>query len=71
LANFNEDDTQTFFSTYLPSLLGETCGMVYGTNNGDTKPSVEANLDVQLFLYFSKYSFRYEPHTPYRYTSIS
>lgn len=50
LANFNEADTQTFFSTYLPSLQGETCGMVYGTNNGDTKPSVEANLDVQYIM---------------------
>lgn len=50
LANFNEADTQTFFSTYLPSLLGETTGMVYGTNNGNTRPSVEANLDVQYIM---------------------
>jgi hypothetical protein len=50
LANFNEADSQTFFSLYQPSLLGEACGMAYGTNNGAVRASVEANLDVQYIM---------------------
>lgn len=47
-ANFNEDDTQTFFKQFMPELTGETCGMAYGDNNGGARPSVEANLDVRI-----------------------
>ena len=50
LANFNEADTQTFFSKYQPALLGETTGVVYGKNDGTARPSVEANLDVQYIM---------------------
>ena len=50
LANFNDDDLQTFFKEYQPDLKGETCGVVYGTNDGDARPSVEANLDVQYIM---------------------
>lgn len=50
LANFNTADLQTFFHTYQPALAGEECTMVYGTNNGDVRPSVEANLDVQYIM---------------------
>lgn len=49
-ANFNEADTQTFFSQFQPSLLGETTGVVYGKNDGTAKPSLEANLDVQYIM---------------------
>lgn len=49
-ANFNEKDLQSFFSTYQSNLKGETCGVVYGVNNGDIRPSVEANLDVQYIM---------------------
>lgn len=50
-ANFNEADLQTFFTKYLPGMKGETCGMAYGTNDGTTsRPSVEANLDVQYIM---------------------
>lgn len=49
-ANFNYADLQTFFQSYQTSLVGETCGVVYGTNNGVVKPSVEANLDVQYMM---------------------
>lgn len=50
LANFNDADLQTFFKTYQTSLKGETCGVVYGTNDGTARPSVEANLDVQYIM---------------------
>lgn len=49
-ANFNDDDLQTFFTTYIPTEKGEVCTMAYGTNNGETRPSVEANLDVQYIM---------------------
>lgn len=49
-ANFNEADLQTFFTSLQPSLKGEVCGVVEGTNNGDGRPSVEANLDVQYIM---------------------
>ena len=51
LANFNEADSQQFFKELAPALEGETCGSIEcelcAPNNGDAKPSVEANLDVQ------------------------
>jgi tripeptidyl-peptidase-1 len=51
LANFNEDDVQAFFAKYKPSLKGETCGVVYGKNDGTSShPSVEANLDVEYIM---------------------
>jgi len=50
VANFNEEDLQTFFKQLQPSLAGETCGVVYGTNDGTVRPSVEANLDVQYIM---------------------
>jgi tripeptidyl-peptidase I len=50
LANFNEADLQTFFTKLQPSLKGETCGVVYGSNDGTARPSVEANLDVQYIM---------------------
>lgn len=49
-ANFNEEDLQTFFGKLQPSLAGETCGVVYGKNDGTGRPSVEANLDVQYIM---------------------
>lgn len=49
-ANFNDEDTETFFTKLAPSLKGETCEAVYGGNDGDSKPSVEANLDVQYIM---------------------
>ncbi|RYG69615.1 hypothetical protein EON64_02265 [archaeon] len=50
-ANFNEADLQTFFGDYQTSLKGETCGVVYGKNDGtSSRPSVEANLDVQYIM---------------------
>lgn len=49
-ANFNEADLQTFFTQLQPSLAGETCGVVYGSNDGTARPSVEANLDVQYIM---------------------
>jgi tripeptidyl-peptidase-1 len=49
-ANFNTADLQTFFTNLQPSLKGEVCGVVEGTNNGDARPSVEANLDVQYIM---------------------
>lgn len=50
IANFNEEDLQTFFKQLQPSLEGETCGVVYGKNDGKARPSVEANLDVQYIM---------------------
>lgn len=50
VANFNDADTQTFFTKFAPALVGETTGMVWGTNNGAARPSVEANLDVQYIM---------------------
>lgn len=50
VANFNEDDLQTFFGKLQTSLKGETCGVVYGKNDGTARPSVEANLDVQYIM---------------------
>jgi tripeptidyl-peptidase I len=50
LANFNTADLQTFFTTYQSKLVGETCGVVAGSNNGNARPSVEANLDVQYIM---------------------
>ena len=50
LANFNTADLQTFFDDFQPSLKGETCGVVAGSNNGDIRGSVEANLDVQYIM---------------------
>eukprot|EP01035_Chromulina_nebulosa_P019007 gene19007-24826_t len=50
LANFNEADTQTFFTKYQANLTGEVVGVVYGSNNGNIRPSVEANLDVQYIM---------------------
>lgn len=50
LANFNDADLQTFFKQLQPSLLGETCGVVFGENDGTIRPSVEANLDVQYIM---------------------
>ena len=49
-ANFNDADLQTFFADFQPSLKGETCGMASGSNNGNARPSVEANLDVQYIM---------------------
>jgi tripeptidyl-peptidase-1 len=49
-ANFNSADLQTFFDQYQSSLKGEVCTMVYGENNGASRPSVEANLDVQYIM---------------------
>jgi len=50
LANFNENDLQAFFRAYQQDLLGQTCGVAYGINNGDIRASVEANLDVQYIM---------------------
>lgn len=50
LANFNDADLQTFFTKYQSNLKGETCGMASGSNNGNSRPSVEANLDVQYIM---------------------
>lgn len=50
LSNFNELDLQEFFKEYQPHLYGETCGVAYGTNNGNIRGSVEANLDVQYIM---------------------
>jgi subtilase family serine protease len=50
LANFNDADLQQFFKEQQPELKGETCGMASGENNGQAKPSVEANLDVQYIM---------------------
>jgi tripeptidyl-peptidase-1 len=50
LANFNTADLETFFETYVPIMNGETCGVSCGTNNGDIRGSVEANLDVQYIM---------------------
>lgn len=50
-ANFNDNDLQVFFQKYQTSLTGETCGVVYGKNDGSSsRPSVEANLDVQYIM---------------------
>lgn len=49
-ANFNDADLQSFFRSYQPSLVGEVCTVVYGSNNGGARPSVEANLDVQYIM---------------------
>lgn len=50
LANFNEADTQTFFTKYQTNLTGEVVTVVYGENNGVIHGSVEANLDVQYIM---------------------
>jgi tripeptidyl-peptidase-1 len=50
MANFNDEDLQTFFKDLQPTLKGETCGVAYGKNDGTGRPSVEANLDVQYIM---------------------
>jgi len=50
LANFNTADLETFFEDFNTVQKGEQCGVAYGTNNGDIKGSVEANLDVQYIM---------------------
>jgi hypothetical protein len=49
-ANFNTADLQTFFEQLNTQQVGETCGVVYGDNNGNIRGSVEANLDVQYIM---------------------